>query len=227
MNDTLYRLSLELTIRAVSLPGLSPALGFALRVLGRQHRLWIHLRALRFDGVIDGGANVGEFARLVRHALPAADLVCIEPHPPSAARLRNHNYRTLEAALWQERTRLSLSQPDPATTSCTCIETQGPEHGRWEVEALPLSEVAIRGNRLLVKLDLQGAELPALRGMGTLWDRTAALLLEMRIGPAGDRPAIEALLREKGYFSYATTNEILRNGIVVEADILWVKEGVW
>lgn len=226
MNDTIYRTFFGLVIRAVSLPGLSPLLGFGLRVLGRHHRLWTHLRALQFDGVIDGGANVGEFALLVRRSLPEADLVCIEPHPPSAARLRAAGFRTVEAALWREAGRLTLSQPDPASTSCTVEAGGAAPHGSWEVAAVRMQDLEIRGSRLLVKLDLQGAEVPALEGMGALWERTAGLLLEMRVGNVGDRPVLEALLRERGFYDYATTNEILRDDRVVEVDKLWLKEGV-
>jgi len=227
MNDTVYRTCLGLVIWLVSLPGLHGLLDFALRVLGRHHRLFTHLRAWRFDGVIDGGANVGEFARMVRRATPTADLVCVEPHPACATRLRAAGFRTVEAALWDERTTLSLVQPNAASTSSTCLEVTGTDHGRWQVEAVRLSDLEIRGERLLIKLDLQGAEVPALRGMSeALWARTAGLLLEMRIGPGTDRTELESLLRARGYCDYATVNEILQQGRVAEVDKLWLKEAL-
>jgi hypothetical protein len=58
------------------------------RILQRHRRLYAHLRSQKFDGVIDGGANVGEFAQIVRAALPRADLVCVEPNKECAAVLR-------------------------------------------------------------------------------------------------------------------------------------------
>lgn len=225
MNDTVYRTSFRWAIRLATLPALAPLLGFGLRVLGRHHRLFTHLRALGFDGVIDGGANVGEFAHLVRRALPQADLLCIEPHPACAAELRRAGFRTVEAALWREAGRLALRQPESATTSCTVQTAASEAHGSWEVAAVRLDDLPIRGQRLLVKLDLQGAELAALEGMGALWDRTAALHLEMTVGGRA-REALERVLRERGFFDYATTNELLVKERVVEADKLWLKEGL-
>ncbi|MBS0660066.1 MAG: FkbM family methyltransferase [Verrucomicrobia bacterium] len=227
MNDTLYRSCLGLVIRLVSLPGLSPLLGFGLRVLGRHHRLFTHLRAWRFDGVIDGGANVGEFAQMVRRALPAADLVCVEPHPACAERLRRAGFRTVEAALWDRPARLSLVQPNAASTSSTCLEVSGANHGRWEVEACRLADLELRGERLLLKMDLQGAELTALAGMSEeMWARTAGVLLEMRVAPGTDRADIEALLRGRGFYDYATLNEILVADRIEEVDKLWLREGL-
>ncbi|MBK9090351.1 MAG: FkbM family methyltransferase [Holophagales bacterium] len=79
------------------------------------------LSRFAFDGIVDGGANVGEFAHLVRQTLPKADLVCVEPHPHCAAILRRNGFRVVEAALWREPGRLRLFQPLSATTSCTVV----------------------------------------------------------------------------------------------------------
>jgi FkbM family methyltransferase len=226
MNDLVYRTFLRGVIGLVSIPGLSPGLDFALRVLGRHHRLLTHLRALQFDGIIDGGANIGEFALLARQALPKADLVCIEPHPPSARRLRAGGFRTIEAALWHENTTLTLTQPNEASTSCTCMENTDSDYGKWVVPAIPLQEVPVQGRRLLIKLDLQGAELSALKGMGDLWDRTAGLLLETRVDTTSDRLEIEDLLRARRFYDYSNTNELIKDGKVLEIDKLWLKEGL-
>ena len=45
----------------------------------RHRKLRAHLRAGQFDAVVDGGANVGEFARIVRQVLPQTNLLCVEP----------------------------------------------------------------------------------------------------------------------------------------------------
>ena len=224
MNETIYRLGLDLVRLTLAVPPLAWALGLISRVWGRHHKLLGHMRTLHFDGVVDGGANIGEFAALVRFALPKADLVCVEPHPDSAAHLRERGYRVVEAALWRESTRLRLVQPTSASTSCTVLAVDAPKlEGTWEVDAVRLDSLALKGSRILIKLDLQGAEAMALEGMGALWDRTAALLLEMPVGPSKPSAKLEEMLRARGYFDYSTTNEIVESGRVVEADKLWLR----
>jgi hypothetical protein len=46
-----------------------------------------------------------------------------------------------------------------------------------------LEDLPVRGDHVLVKLDLQGAEPAALEGLGALWDRCSALLIEVSLGP--------------------------------------------
>ncbi len=84
---------------AIRIPPLAHAFTSFSRIWSRHARIHAHLVAVGYDGVIDGGANIGEFAGLVRSALPHADLVCIEPHPFCARALRRQGYRVVEAAL--------------------------------------------------------------------------------------------------------------------------------
>lgn len=191
------------------------------RIWARHAAIQRHLRAGGYDGVIDGGANIGEFAGLVRMALPDADLVCVEPHPGCAEKLRRHGYRVVEAALWRERARVTLRQPSHAETSCSVLPDTQSSRGEWEVPAIPLSEIQIQGRHLLIKLDLQGAEIEALAGMGILWQRCEALLLEVSLGQSGTYRKLAKLLETNGFLEYATLNELEIGGRVVEADKLW------
>jgi FkbM family methyltransferase len=227
VNERIYRLG------AFGLRGLS-TVGFLARPLDLLARVWLRhrklhalLRSLQFDGVIDGGANIGEFAQVVRAALPRVDLLCVEPHPASAKELRRCGFRVAEAALWKKPGRLRLTQPETASTSCTVVpqdELAGPA---WEVEAVRLDSLTISGSQLLIKLDLQGAESEALEGMGDLWERCRGLLLEVSIGPGGTYEKIRALLSEHGFEEYSTTNELEVDGRVREADKLWLRTKFW
>ena len=89
--------------------------------------------------------------------------------------------------------------------------------------AVRLDSLPIAGSRVLIKLDLQGAELKALEGMGDLWDRCAGLLLEASIGVNGTLEPLRELLTRFGFYEYSTTNELEVNGRVVEADKLWLR----
>lgn len=227
MNTMLYKLGIALLRLGGAIPFLARPLDAFCRVWQRHQKLRSHLRALNFDGVIDGGANIGEFAAIVRAALPGADLICVEPHPDSAAVLRRHGYNVVQAALWKEPGRLRLRQPTARSTSCTILAGGGgaPNDGvlGWDVEAVRLDSLPISGSHLLVKLDLQGAEPEALEGMGALWERCAAMLLEVSIGVGGTYEPMRETLSQRGFREYSTTNELEADGRVIEADKLWVR----
>jgi FkbM family methyltransferase len=182
-----------------------------------------HLRTLRFDGIVDGGANVGEFALIVRRALPEADLVCVEPQPDCAEILRRRGFRVVPRALWDSEGTLALSQVGPSLTSCTVEEAGTSARRTWTVPAVRLDQLEITGSNLLIKLDLQGSELTALRGMGELWPRCTGFLLEVSFGADGTYQALSSVLAERGFREYSTVNEMFVNGRVAEADKLWLR----
>ena len=221
-SDRLYRVGAGAIRALLRLPFVQPVT-WASKVWLRHARTIAWLRTMDFDGVIDGGANVGEFASLVKMALPRADLVCVEPHAESAALLRREGYRVIEAALWNVAGELQLVQPTDASTSCTVVaEAEG--RPTWRVRATRLDAVDIGGKRVLVKLDLQGAEAQALEGMGALWDRCAALLLEVSIGTRGTYETLRAMLASRGFHEYSTINELEQDGRVIEADKIWLRD---
>lgn len=226
VHDTAYRLCARAIRGALRVPPLASGVGLLARVWLRYAKTLSLLRGLRFDGVVDGGANVGEFAHLVRLALPGADLVCVEPHPGCVPVLRREGFRVVEAALWREEGRLTLRQPSSASTSSSVVSTAD-DHGAWSVRATRLDAIDVRGDRVLVKLDLQGAEPDALDGMEGLWPRCAALLLEVSIGAGGTYEPLRARLAGRGYREYATLNELEVDGRVVEADKVWLRDDLW
>jgi len=218
-----YRLGCSAIRAVLAFDPLAHRLSAFSRIWSRHARIYRHLRSAQYDGVIDGGANIGEFAGLVRAALPKAGLVCVEPHPECATILRAAGYHVVEAALWHSSGKITLAQPAAATTSCSVMQTGRNSLGTWEVDAVRLEDLPIQGTRLLLKFDLQGAELQAFKGMGNLWDRCAAVMTEVSIGPEGTYEIIRALLAERGFREASTFNELEENGRVVEADKLWVK----
>jgi FkbM family methyltransferase len=181
------------------------------------------LRTGGFDSIVDGGASVGEFALAARASCPGVPIVCVEPHPPSAAILRRHGFRVVEAALWKAPGRLRLTQPTDATTSCSVALEAAADRPSWDVETVRLDGIGVAGDRILVKLDLQGAEEQALEGMGALWARCAALLLEVSYGPSGSYEPLRSLLAARGFDEAATLNELEEDGLPLEADKLFVR----
>ena len=113
----LYELGCRTLLVALRLPLLPAALTRFAKIWLRHARIARHLARGGYDSIVDGGASIGEFAALARWACPQARLLCVEPHPPSAARLRQRGFSVVEAALWHERGSATLSQPTDAITS--------------------------------------------------------------------------------------------------------------
>jgi FkbM family methyltransferase len=225
VHDRVYAFGTRLLLVPMRLLPLRQPLTWLAKVWLRHARIVGHLERTGYDGVIDGGAGVGEFAALVKLALPKADLVCVEPHPASAALLRKHGFTVVEAALWRELGEAILRQPEAAATSCTLLASDSDQMPSWRVGTVRLDGLGVKGHKVLVKLDLQGAEPAALEGMGHLWDRCAGLLLEVSYGEGGTYEPLRAHLAERGFVEAATLNELETSAGVVEADKLFVHRG--
>jgi FkbM family methyltransferase len=219
VNDHAYRILCRVVRVLLRSSLLSAVASSGSRALLRQSRTLTFLRRLRFDGVIDGGANIGEFAELVRMALPGAHLICVEPLPQCARLLSAAGFEVEEAALWSADTRLTLTLESAALTSATVMK-QG---DGIEVRAMRLDTLPIKGKRVLIKLDLQGAEREALRGLGDLVSSVAAFVLEVSFGPRGSYRELHDLMTDWGFLEYATLNEFEVDGVVVEADKVFLR----
>lgn len=220
----LYEVSSRLLLWPLRISLLRRVLTWFAKVWLRQARVMEHLSAGSYDAIVDGGASIGEFAAIARLACPRIPLLCVEPHPPSAAVLRRRGFTVIEAALWDRRGTTRLMQPTAAVTSCTVAAvTVQPDRPSWDVQTVRLEDLPISGQNVLIKLDLQGAELSALAGMGDLWGRCGGLLLEVSYGPQGTYEAIRALLSERGFDEAATFNELEGAASPIEADKLWLR----
>ena len=147
-----------------------------------------------FKTIVDGGANVGQFARAVSWAFPEAAIHCFEPQPEIAERLR---------ANLQDNPRLSvhecaLGNADGTTTfhrnylsQTSSILPLRLAHGLYGERLKQVSTIQVPIRRLddalrnvpwqrpaLLKLDLQGFELEALRGAEDLLARIDFILVE-------------------------------------------------
>jgi FkbM family methyltransferase len=223
LHDFAYRAGSTALLWLLAVPLLSDAVTRVAKVWLRHARIARHLRTAAYDQVVDGGANVGEFAALVRATLPEVPLLCVEPHPGAAAVLRSRGFTVVEAALWSEAGRAVLRQPEEASTSATLLAVGEPDAPSWSVSTMRLDQLPLTGRRILLKLDLQGAEPEALRGLGEAWDRLAGVLLEVSYGASGTYEPLRARLSQRGFREAATFNELEVEGAVVEADKVWLR----
>jgi FkbM family methyltransferase len=116
---------------------------------------------------VDVGAHVGRWS--LRLAGKASQVISVEPNPATAAVLRAHialngvdNVTVVEVAAWDAVARLSLEDPNGKVTGGS---THVVEDDAGTVNATPLDLVLADVTPDLIKLDVEGADMHALRGM--------------------------------------------------------------
>jgi FkbM family methyltransferase len=152
---------------------------------------------------VDVGAHVGRWS--LRLAGKASRVISVEANPATAAVLRAHialnearNVEVVECAAWDSETRMTLSDPNGKVTGGSTRVIEGDD---GTVQARPLDDVLAEVNPALIKLDVEGADLHALRGMaGTLARAKPTLFIEDHsIYGYYDLDDLKALLAGYGY----------------------------
>lgn len=159
----------------------------------------LNKQGLRPATIIDVGANVGQFAIAAAKLLPGVQVHSFEPNPPSAAQLR-HNVRNLkmiqvhELALGEQAGTVDFHVNAHSHSSSILPLANShldafPEARESKVIQVPVStlDVVFDGVNLpgpvLLKLDVQGYELPVLLGGKKLLERVELVLLEASFKP--------------------------------------------
>lgn len=149
---------------------------------------------------VDGGANLGYFTVLAARRVGAAGRVdAFEPDPANRRRLLDHvalnrvadRVRVHDAALSDRAGSLRLHHPDPARANhgqSSLFAELAPGGTSFDVPLVRLDEVLDRAPDLL-KLDVEGAELMALRGAARLLVGAAPPRLIVEHNPVTSRAA--------------------------------------
>lgn len=166
--------------------------------------VWAVLRA--GDRYIDAGANIGQLALAASMRVgPEGEVVAIEAHPEI------HQYLAGNVALNQAVNVTVLSYAlgaGPGEVAMTNRRSDDQnfvtEDGGLRVPMRALDTlVTVRPTRLL-KVDVEGCELPVLRGAGALLEDTQIVYCELSTGNCrrfGYEPEeVERLLLEKGFY---------------------------
>ena len=198
--------------------------------------------------IIDGGANVGEATRALRRHFPGAAIHAFEPVAQAFAELEHAAHDTDAIPH-----RLALGDRPGTTTinvnknlwTCSLLDANDRGHAfhadwcetvrREEVSVVRLDEWA-RDRTItelaILKLDLQGFELPALRGAGDLLATCKAIYSEAQISPeyvgASTFPDLDAFLRSHGFGLYQIADLCLK-GLHAEpscCDALWLRRDI-
>jgi FkbM family methyltransferase len=135
---------------------------------------WV-LRALLRPGdvFVDVGANIGYFTLLAASIVgPSGRVIAFEATPPTLEELRHnvalngfHNVETRGEAVFDQERVVTISQPHDGNTGANSLRFQQGSGPSWQVPAVSLAsalpaDVPVR----LLKIDVEGADLHALRG---------------------------------------------------------------
>jgi FkbM family methyltransferase len=163
------------------------------------------LRSLRDRGyrprlVIDGGAHVGSFSLAASQVFPDAIFHLIEPQPACAQALahvaRTHGFLIHACALSDQAGHVLMQAETGPTTGAHVATAPGPETVRVRAETIDglLSSSIAEADRCLLKLDLQGYELRALKGALQSLARIEVILTEVSFFAQSYEPAVVELL---------------------------------
>lgn len=192
--------------------------------------------------VVDIGANRGQFALAVRHAHPTATILSFEPLPGPAASYRkvfagDERVKLVESAVGPEAgaAPMHVSGRDDSSSLLPIAAMQDElfpgtaEAAVCSIHVTRLAEHLVDESinaPALLKLDVQGFELEALRGCEDLlrrfaWVYVECSFVELYVGQAF-AGAIIAWLRERGFKLRGVYNMTYGpDGAAVQADFLF------
>jgi FkbM family methyltransferase len=192
-------------------------------------------KAYRPQVIIDGGAHLGEFALQARKNFPeAAEIHLFEPQQACLESLRklcaSERFVLHECALSSRTGTLRFLRTDLPNTGAHVVDD---EAAATQVNARTLDEVLEtkleRGHRTLLKLDLQGHELDALRGGAKSLRSIEVVLTEVSFYVQASVPMaaeVIAFMTSAGFVLYdvASLSSRRRDNRLREGDLVFVRQ---
>jgi FkbM family methyltransferase len=205
-----------------------------------EHRKVLLL--IRPDGVIDVGANRGQFSLVCRLALPGVPVCAFEPIPKEAMTFRRVHHASyplitlIESALGNNSGEATLHLSKAADSSSLlpigieqkAIFPQTEEIGTLNVSVHRLDDFFYRWepfSRLLLKIDVQGFELSVLSGAIKTLQSCAYVYVECSEIPLYDgqalRAEVQSFLENHGFNYSRSFNAHWFRGRLIQADYLF------
>jgi FkbM family methyltransferase len=203
------------------------------------------LQSLRFDCLLDVGANRGQFSLLVKCLYPSIPIHAYEPHLLEAQRFRKvlGTWRDIalhQTALGSSRGDLEFHISKSADSSSLLpigklqqqLFPSTTEASSCQVSVAPLDSFPDHWkntSRALLKIDVQGYELEVLRGAVRALEHCAYVFVECSEVPLYEgqalRPAVQEFLEKHGFLLRSRHNETLdRDGNLIQADYLFERK---
>lgn len=172
----------------------------------------------RADVVIDVGAHTGLYSLLAARTSPTARVIAVEADPYNAAALTANTRRTrveVVAKAASDRVGRSTFRQNLGTVGSSLVDRRGTGPTRLvEVETTTIDALAPDARSIVLKIDVEGAELTVLAGAETAIRRAANATLFVELNPkalaAGGHDgsqlvaALEALGLEVGFVDERT-----------------------
>jgi FkbM family methyltransferase len=184
--------------------------------------------------VIDGGAHLGSFSLMAKHIFPNAAFHLVEPQPACSAILKvlcaKEKFILYECALGDHIGKVGLSPTSEPNTGAHIV----PNSETSIVSASTLD--ALFGQRIsahdraLLKMDLQGYELHALRGGPKLLRSIEVILTEVSFYSQAYEPAILYLMTfldtsDFQLYDIAALAGRARDNRAAQGDFVFVRKG--
>jgi len=157
------------------------------------------------DVVLDCGAHIGGFTATALRA-GARTVIAVEPEHANlrafqrnfAAELESGRVRLVEKGVWETSGRLVLHLSRVGDSHSVVVKPEGPGDQPMEVVTIDALAESLKLARVdFVKMDIEGAELPALRGAARTIQRFKPRMAISSYHQVGDPAAICKLVWEK------------------------------
>ena len=169
------------------------------------------------DDVIDIGAHMGYYSLLAASTNPAARVVAVEASPDNAVVARENAHmngceriEVVSAAFSDSDIPVQFHLAEASDNSGRGNHPNSPTVGKVEVEAVTGRELDIEpGRKLLIKIDVEGYEIAALRGLEDVLNASAEARILVEFNPKCIRPtgvsptAILEWLESRGFRLFA------------------------
>lgn len=201
------------------------------------------LEAEGIELVVDGGANVGQYAQRLRRYGYAGSIVSIEPQQAAFDQLevacaKDPSWTAVRAALGDHEGTITLHRSGNSVSSSTAQATARlldaiPTAGAVGSEEVPLRRLDALGlavgKTTLLKLDVQGDEQLALRGADGFLEQVALIELELSLVPLyQDRPTYLEMIESLSTLGFelvgAAPNTLeAKTGRLIELDAIFAR----
>jgi len=182
--------------------------------------------------IIDGGAHLGVFSIVAKKIFSDAVIHLVEPQTACSGPLHElcdtEGFILHQCALAEKGSSVGLTwTPEPSTGAHIAVDGEDAEFVPATTLDALFGSVA-KEDRSLLKLDLQGYELYALRGGTTLLRSVEAILTEVSFFAQAYEPSIAALvlfLDDNGFQLYdiAALGGRLRDNRLQQGDLIFVR----